>query len=126
MLFGTPSAEPYLREGFYTEAGGAAADRFLWSKGEAELALTFAGTASRAAVLELRPYEGVRGQRLEVRLNDAPVESFTLNDNRHRYLVRLPAGRAEGRRQPPAVRVRRDRVSGGTRTSATWRPRSIR
>jgi arylsulfatase A-like enzyme len=91
LLFGTPSAEPYLREGFYTEAGGAAADRFLWSKGEAELALTFAETASRVAVLDLRPYEGVRGQKLEVRLNDAPVESLTLNDNRHRYLVRLPA-----------------------------------
>jgi arylsulfatase A-like enzyme len=91
VLFGTPSAEPYLREGFYTEAGGAAADRFLWSKGEAELALTFAATASRAAVLDIRPYDGVRGQRVEVRLNDAPVESFALNDNRHRYLVRLPA-----------------------------------
>jgi arylsulfatase A-like enzyme len=91
VLFGTPSAEPYLREGFYTEAGGAAADRFLWSKGEAELALAFAGAAPRAAVLDLRPYDGVRGQRVEVRLNDAPVESFALNDNRHRYLVRLPA-----------------------------------
>jgi arylsulfatase A-like enzyme len=91
VLFGTPSAEPYLREGFYTEAGGAAADRFLWSKGEAELALTFAAAASRAAVLDIRPYDGVRGQRVEVRLNDAPVESFALNDNRHRYLVRLPA-----------------------------------
>ena len=91
VLFGTPSAEPYLREGFYTEAGGAAADRFLWSKGEAELALTFAETASRAAVLDLRPYDGVRGQRVEVRLNGTPVESFALNDNRHRYLVRLPA-----------------------------------
>ncbi|MET0555402.1 MAG: sulfatase [Vicinamibacteria bacterium] len=91
VLFGTPSAEPYLREGFYTEAGGAAADRFLWSKGEAELALTFAAAASRAAVLDVRPYDGVRGQRVEVRLNDVPVESFALNDHRHRYLVRLPA-----------------------------------
>jgi arylsulfatase A-like enzyme len=91
VLFGTPSAEPYLREGFYTEAGGAAADRFLWSKGEAELALTFAEAASRAAVLDLRPYDGVRGQRVEIRLNDTAVESFALNDNRHRYLVRLPA-----------------------------------
>lgn len=91
VLFGTPSAEPYLREGFYTEAGGAAADRFLWSKGESELALAFGQVSSRAAVLDLRPYEGVRGQRVEVRLNGAPVESFALNDGRHRYLVRLPA-----------------------------------
>jgi arylsulfatase A-like enzyme len=91
VLFGTPSAEPYLREGFYTEAGGAAADRFLWSKGEAELALTLDAPASRAAVLDLRPYEGVRGQRVEVALNGAPVESFALNDGRHRYLLRLPA-----------------------------------
>ena len=42
-------------------------------------------------MLDLRPYDGVRGQRVEVLLNGAPVESFALNDNRHRYLVRLPA-----------------------------------
>lgn len=91
VLFGTPSAEPYLREGFYTEAGGAASERFLWSKGEAELALAFAAPASRAAVLDVRPFEGVRGQRVEVALNGTAVESFALNDGRHRYLVRLPA-----------------------------------
>ena len=48
VLFGTPSAEPCLREGFYTEAGGAAADRFLWSKGEAELALGRHAAAGQA------------------------------------------------------------------------------
>ena len=91
LLFGTPSVEPYLREGFYTEAGGTGADRFLWSKGEAEIALSWPSPESRAAVVDLRPYEGVKGQRLEVRLNGAPVESFALNDGRFRYLVRLPA-----------------------------------
>lgn len=91
VLFGTPSAEPYLREGFYTEAGGPSADRFLWSKGESELALSFEAAASRAAVVDLRPFEGVRGQRVDVTLNGAPVESFALNDGRHRYLLRLPA-----------------------------------
>jgi arylsulfatase A-like enzyme len=91
LLFGTPGTEPFLREGFYTEAGGASGDRFLWAKGEAEIALDWAATGSRAAVLDLRPYEGVKGQRLEVRLNGTAVDAFALNDDRFRYLVRLPA-----------------------------------
>src|SRR4029453_6739823 len=65
VLFGPPSAEPFLREGFYTEGGGASADRFLWAKSEAELALTWTSPAPRAAVVDLRPYEGVKGQRGE-------------------------------------------------------------
>ncbi len=91
VRFGTPSAEPFLREGFYTEAGGADADRFLWAKGEAELALAWGAPESRVAVLDLRPYEGVAAQRLEVRLNGTPVDAFALNDGRFRYLVPLPA-----------------------------------
>ena len=69
VRFGTASAEPFLREGFYTEAGGAAGDAFLWARGEAELALTWPAPEARTAVLEMRPYEAVRGQRVEVRLN---------------------------------------------------------
>jgi arylsulfatase A-like enzyme len=91
VRFGTPSAEAFLREGFYTEAGGAVGDRFLWSKGEAELALSWPAPEARAAVVEMRPYEAVRGQQVEVRLNGAPVGTFALNDSRFRYLVSLPA-----------------------------------
>ena len=91
VRFGTASAEPFLREGFYTEAGGAAGDAFLWARGEAELALTWTAAEARTAVLEMRPYEAVRGQRVEVRLNGTAVDAFGLNDDRFRYLVRLPA-----------------------------------
>lgn len=91
VLFGTPAAEPYLREGFYTEAGGAVGDRFLWSRGEAEMALGWPAPEARSAVLEMRPYAGVRGQRVEVRLNGTAIDSVALNDNLHRYLVSLPA-----------------------------------
>ena len=37
LRFGTPAAEPRLTDGFHREAGGAA-EPFLWSKGEAEVA----------------------------------------------------------------------------------------
>ena len=92
VRFGTSSAEAFLREGFYTEAGDAAGDPFLWAKGEAELALAWSAVEPRAAVVEMRPYEAVRGQRVEVRLNGAPIDAFALNDGRFRYLVSLPAG----------------------------------
>ena len=91
VLFGTPSAEPCLREGFYTESGGVAGDPFLWARGEAELALAWTAAEPRTAVLDLRPYEAVRGQKVEVRLNGAPIDAFALNDGRFRYLVSLPA-----------------------------------
>jgi arylsulfatase A-like enzyme len=91
VLFGTPAATPREAEGFYREGGAPAGDRFRWSKGEAEVALSWAEVAPRAAVVDLAPYRGVKGQAVEVRLNGAAVESFALNDERHRYRVALPA-----------------------------------
>ena len=91
ILFGTPAAEPHQVEGFYREGGLPAGDGFAWSKGEAELSLSFAGAAPRTAVVDLAPYRGVKGQTAEVSLNGAPVSRFVLNDGRHRYRVPLPA-----------------------------------
>lgn len=91
LLFGTPAAEPHQAEGFYREAS-AQAERFLWSKGESELAMQWARPEPRTAVLELAPYSGVKGQVVQVRLNGAEVARFALNDSRHRYRVELPPG----------------------------------
>ena len=90
LLFGTPAAEPYLPEGFYREAG-TGGEPFLWSKGEAEVALRFDQVAPRAAVVELAPYRGVRDQTAEIRLNGVSVGSFRLADLRSRYRFSLPA-----------------------------------
>jgi arylsulfatase A-like enzyme len=92
LLFGTPAAEPHQAEGFYREGGVPDGDSFAWSKGEAEVSLTWPEVRERAAVVDLAPYAGVRAQAVEARLNGAPVARFGLNDLRHRYRVPLPAG----------------------------------
>jgi arylsulfatase A-like enzyme len=91
LLFGTPSAEPSQAEGFYREAAQSGGDSFLWTRGEAEVSLAFDRVEPRAAVVDLAPYERVRGQSAQVLLNGRPVGAFTLNDVRHRYAVSLPA-----------------------------------
>ena len=88
VLFGTPAAEPHEADGFYREAVG---EGFVWSREEAELSLTWPEPAARAAVVELAPFRGVKGQSVKVSLNGAAVGAFTLNDLRHRYRLALPA-----------------------------------
>jgi arylsulfatase len=91
ILFGTPAAEPHQAAGFYREGALPAGDAFAWSREEAELSLSFAGVAPRAAVVDLAPFRGVKAQVAEVSLNGAPVARLVLNDGRHRYRVALPA-----------------------------------
>ena len=91
LLFGTPSAEPRLTDGFYREAAGEAAEPFLWSKEEAEVAFDWAEPIARVAILDAAPYAAVPDPSVEVRLNGVPVESFRLDDLRHRYRISLPA-----------------------------------
>jgi len=91
LLFGAPAAEPHQVEGFYREAAPPKGDGFLWSKGEAEVSLTWPKAEPRVAVVDLAPYRGVRGQTAEVRLNGVTVERLRLNDLRHRYRIALPA-----------------------------------
>jgi arylsulfatase A-like enzyme len=88
VLFGTPGAEPHEADGFYREAAG---EGFVWSKDEAELSLTWPQPAARAAVVDIAPYRGVKGQSVKVRLNDTDLGGFALNDLRHRYRLSLPA-----------------------------------
>ncbi len=91
ILFGTPAAEPHQVEGFHREAGGGAGELFLWSKGEAEVALDWPQPVARTAIVDLAPYPRIRGQSAQAFLNGVPVGRFNLNDQRHRYLLRLPA-----------------------------------
>ena len=91
LLFGTPAAEPHQAEGFYREGAMPEGDSFAWTKDEAEVSLTWPDVRERAAVVDLAPYTGVRGQAVEARLNGATVARFGLNDLRHRYRVPLPA-----------------------------------
>jgi arylsulfatase A-like enzyme len=104
VLFGTPAAEPLQADGFYREALGASPEGFVWARSEAELALQFESVRPRAALFELAPFHGVKGQTADVLLNDAPVSHLTLNDLRHRYRVDLPA--AAQRRGENRVRFR--------------------
>ena len=87
MLFGTPAAEPHEASGFYREAG----EGFVWARDETELSLVWPQPAARAAVLDVAPFRGVKGQSVKVSLNGAPVGAFALNDLRHRYQLSLPA-----------------------------------
>jgi len=91
LLFGTPASEPQQADGFYREAAPAEGDPFVWSKGEAELALVWPSPRPRFAVVDLAPYKGVKSQTAEVRLNGSAVARLTLNDARYRYGFTLPA-----------------------------------
>jgi arylsulfatase A-like enzyme len=91
LLFGTPAAEPHQADGFYREAAPADGDSFVWSRGEAEVALEWPAPGPRFAVLDLAPFKGVKGQSAEVLLNGTSVARFTLNDGRYRYGFALPA-----------------------------------
>jgi hypothetical protein len=90
LRFGTPAAEPRLTDGFHREAGGAA-EPFLWSKAEAEVAFQWTDSVPRVAILDAAPYRGVPVQTVEVRLNGTAVDSFRMNDVRQRYRIALPA-----------------------------------
>ena len=91
VLFGTPAAEPHQVEGFHREAPARTGEGFVWVKGESELSLTWAEAAPRAAILDVAPYAAVKDQALEVQLNGRRVDGFPLNDERHRYRIKLPA-----------------------------------
>jgi arylsulfatase A-like enzyme len=90
ILFGTPAAEPNQAEGFYHEAGGARGDSFAWVGREAEVSLTWPKPAPRAAVVDIAPYRGLKGQAADVLLNGARAAHLVLNDLRYRYAVPLP------------------------------------
>jgi arylsulfatase A-like enzyme len=101
LLFGTPTAEPALVHGFHQEAR-IAGEPFQWTRGEAEVSLSFEVPRPRGAVVDLAPYEGVDDQRVEVRLNGAPVADFELAEVRSRYRFSLP----EEAQQPGDNRLR--------------------
>ena len=90
LRFGTPAAEPRLTEGFHREAG-IGEEPFLWSKGEAEVGYQWPAPQARIAILDARPFQGVSGQSVTVKLNDEDVGRFALNDARFRYRIELPA-----------------------------------
>ncbi len=90
LRFGTPAAEPRLTDGFHREAGGAA-EPFLWSKGEAEVAYRWDTVLDRAAILDAMPFSGVSDQSLEVSLNGTIVARFPMSELRQRYRIGLPA-----------------------------------
>ena len=90
MLFGTPAAEPHLADGFYREPAKAGAEGFVWAREDCQISFTWPQPAARAAVLDLEPYRGVKGQRAQVLLNDQAVGAIEV-DARRRQRLELPA-----------------------------------
>src|SRR5262245_45502433 len=90
VLFGTPAAEPHLASGFFREAGAPKGDRFAWAGREAAVSLTWTAPVPRAAVLDVAPYAGLKGQAAQVFLNEGLIARLALNDSRFRYAVPLP------------------------------------
>ena len=91
ILFGTPAGEPHQAAGFYPGSADESGNRFCWSRREAEVSLTWTGVAARAAVVDLAPFAGVKGQGAKVSLNGSEVAHINLDDFRHGYRVPLPA-----------------------------------
>src|SRR5262245_15133480 len=102
VLFGTPAAEPHLASGFFREAGVPTGDRFAWSGREAEVSLTWPAPASRAGIVDLAPYMGVKGQAVDIFLNARKIATLALNDVRFRYPIPLP----EAAQKPGENRLR--------------------
>ena len=90
ISFGTPDSEPHLAEGFHRWAGGEPGDRYVWARQEVEIALDLPERADRAAVVDLRPFEGISDQRVSVKLNGTDVVEMPLDGRRHRYRIPLP------------------------------------
>jgi arylsulfatase A-like enzyme len=90
LLFGTPAAEPRLAAGFFRWSGGTG-DRFVWARREVEVALEFEKPEPRAAVVDLRSFEGVREQRVRVLLNGREIGRSSVGSVRQRLLLKLPA-----------------------------------
>ncbi len=100
ISFGTPDAEPHLAEGFHRWASGEPGDRYVWAREEVEIVVDLPGDADAAAIVELRPFEGISNQRVSVELNGTAVVEMQLNTQRHRYRIPLPLAaqrRAENR-----------------------------
>lgn len=91
VLFGAPDAERHLADGFYREGGPAGSAGFVWARQECELSFSWLQRHERTSVVEMMPYQGVRGQSVSIFLNATSVESLRLNDGRHRYRIKLPA-----------------------------------
>jgi arylsulfatase A-like enzyme len=90
LLFGAPSSGPQLIDGFYREGSGSNQDPFLWAKPEAEISLRWDAKSPRAAVLDVMPYRGVKGQSVEVLLNGVRVARVNLGEPRARCGFSLP------------------------------------
>jgi arylsulfatase A-like enzyme len=90
VLFGTPAAEPHLADGFYREPAKAGAEGFVWAREDCQISFTWPQAAARAAVLDLAPYRGVKGQKAQVLLNEQPVGAIEV-DARRRQRLELPA-----------------------------------
>jgi hypothetical protein len=90
VLFGTPAAEPRLAAGFFRWSGGTG-DRFVWARREVEIALDLPKTEPRAALVDLRSFEGVREQSVRVLLNGSEIARAPVAPTRQRILLKLPA-----------------------------------
>jgi arylsulfatase A-like enzyme len=90
ILCGSPAAEPHLASGFFREAKVDPGSPFVWAGAEAELSFTWPAPASRQALLDMAPYQGVSGQSAEVSLNGTRIATLRLNDTRYRYALALP------------------------------------
>jgi arylsulfatase len=102
VLFGTPAAEGLQENGFRREGRQDETDVWAASAPTARLLLRWPDPQPRLAVLDVEPYPGIAGQRLEVALNGALMSEVTLQPGRRRYAVELP----EGAQRPGGNRIR--------------------
>jgi arylsulfatase len=89
VRFGFPAADTAAARGLFRGAGPDG-DRLAWARREAVIEFPLATPSPREALLDVAPYPGLAGQRLEVLLNDHAVTSLTL-ESRARHRFPLPA-----------------------------------
>jgi arylsulfatase A-like enzyme len=102
ILFGTPAAEALQENGFRREGRQDEGDVWAAAAPTARLLLRWPEAGPRRAVLDVEPYPGVAGQRLEVALNGTSVATFKLLEGRRRYAFDLP----QARQRPGGNRIR--------------------
>lgn len=90
ILFGTPAADVYQRNGLLRENIEEPGDRYVWSRSEGQALLPLHRVAPRVALLDLAPYPGLAEQKLALSLNGHDLGPIALEPERRRYRVTLP------------------------------------
>ena len=91
VCFGSPSGIAAQFSGFFDAPLPPSGDTAAWVARSVEIGVRIARIEPQAALVDVAPFPGLKGQRADVFLNDQRVGGFALAPTRRRYRVSMPA-----------------------------------